>query len=406
MYKLIELEKKEFEKFTSNHEKSHFLHSYAWGEVSKTRGLTPHYLGVKEDDKVVATALLLEKKLILGYTYFYIPRGFTLDYSNKELLKFISEEIKEYTKKYKSLYYLIDPDIKLHTIDKNGEEIEGEKNFELVDYLKSIGYKHKKLNYFFEGNQPRFTFRVNTKLSEEEIRNNYSKSVRRWIKTADKYKVEAYTGKKEELKEFIRLMKITEKRQGFFSHSYDFYPKLYNILEKDNMIDLLLAKVNIEDILKELKSSLENNPDRKEKLETLINHYESLKENGNTQIVSSYITISYGNKSWYLYGANNLDFKDTFANYKLFDYQIMLAHNKGKDILDEFGTVGKPNSKKSGASLHEFKQKFGGEYTEFIGEFIYVTNKTIYLIFKTLIPIKRKLSKLINHTKVKFNKGE
>ena len=85
MYKLIELEKKEFEKFTSNHEKSHFLHSYAWGEVSKTRGLTPHYLGVKEDDKVVATALLLEKKLILGYTYFYIPRGFTLDYSNKEL---------------------------------------------------------------------------------------------------------------------------------------------------------------------------------------------------------------------------------------------------------------------------------------------------------------------------------
>ena len=61
MYKLVTLEKDEFENFTKNHIRSHFLHSYAWGEVSKFRGQTPHYLGVKENDKLVATALLLEK---------------------------------------------------------------------------------------------------------------------------------------------------------------------------------------------------------------------------------------------------------------------------------------------------------------------------------------------------------
>ena len=72
MYKLVTLEKKEYEKFTKNHTRSHFLHSYAWGEVNKFRGLTPHYLGVEKDDKLVATVLLLEKKLIMGYTYFYI----------------------------------------------------------------------------------------------------------------------------------------------------------------------------------------------------------------------------------------------------------------------------------------------------------------------------------------------
>ena len=213
------IDKKEYEEFVKNHKKSHFLQSYAWGEVSKIRGLTPHYVGVKENNKLIATALLLEKKLLLGYTYFYIPRGFILDYSNKELIDFITKEIVNYTKTYKSLYFLIDPDIKLHTIDKNGEIIEGENNYELVEFLKNIGYKHKKLNYFFEGNQPRFTFRVNTKIKEEEIRNNYSKSVRRWIKTADKFKVETFIGKKEQIKEFVRLMKITEKRQGFFSHN-------------------------------------------------------------------------------------------------------------------------------------------------------------------------------------------
>lgn len=405
--KFIEnINKKEYDKFVKSHNKSHFLQSYAWGEVSKNRGLIPHYVGVKEKNELIATALLLEKKLLFGYTYFYIPRGFILDYSNKELLKFMTLEVANYTKKHKSLYFLIDPDIKLHTIDKNGCEIEGEKNFELVQYLKSIGYKHKKLNYFFEGNQPRFTFRVQTNTSEEEIRNNYSKSVKRWIKIADRFKVETYIGKKEELKEFIRLMKITEKRQGFFSHNYDFYPKLYDTLEKEGMINLLLAKVSIKNILDELNKELESDQSRKEKITNQINHFKELKKRGDEQIVSSYININYGNKSWYLYGANDLEFKDCFANYKLFDYQIMLAHKSGKDILDEFGTVGKPNSKKSGASLHKFKQKFGGEYTEFIGEFVKVTNKPIYTIFKILIPIKRTISKFINHTKVKLAKGE
>ena len=406
MYKLVDIKKDEYENFVKNHTKSHFLQSYAWGEVSKLRGLIPHHIGIKEKNTLVATALLLEKKLPLGYSYFYIPRGFILDYSNEKLLKFITEEISKYTKKYKSLYYLIDPDIKLHTIDKKGNVIDGENNYKLVNYLKSIGYKHKKLNYFFEGNQPRFTFRVNTKLSDDEIRKNYSKSVRRWIKIADKYDVKVQTGTKEDIKEFIRLMKETEKRQNFFSHDYDFYPKLYDIFKKEDAIEVLLAKVSVDKIITSLENDLEKDSTRKEKLERLINEYKELRKNGNEQVVSSYITINYGNKSWYLYGANDLNFKDCYANYKLFDYQIMMAHNLGKDILDEFGTVGKPNSNKSGASLHEFKQKFGGEYTEFIGEFIYITNKPIYIIFNTLVPIKRKLTKLINHIKVKFSKGE
>ena len=37
---------------------------------------------------------------------------------------------------------------------------------------------------------------------------------------------------------------------------------------------------------------------------------------------------------------------------------------------------------------------------------MYITNKPIYTIFSILIPIKRKISKLINHSKVKHYKGE
>ena len=398
------IKKEEYEKFVTNHKMSHFLHSYAWGEISKIRGLIPHYVGIKDKNKLIATALLLQKKLPGGYSYFYIPRGFCLDYDNKDLIEFMTNNIKDYTKKYKSIFFEIDPDIKLHTIDKNGNKIDGENNYKLVDNLKKLGYHHKKLTYFFESNQPRFTFRVDTSCNEEEIQARYSKSVRRWIKIANKYGVETFIGDKSNIKDFVRLMKQTEKRQKFFSHDYDFYPKFYDIMNKYNAVNIFLAKVNINNIINTLEEDLKKDESRKEKLTRLIEHYKSLKTNGNEQIVSSYITVNYGNKSWYLYGANDMDFKDTYANFKLFDYQIIHAHELGKDILDEFGTVGKPESKKSGASLHEFKQKFGGEYLEFIGEFDYITNPFMYFIlFKTLIPLYRKIRKIINHIKVSNN---
>ena len=70
--------------------KAHFLGSYEWGEVSARRNRTPYYTGVREDGHIVATALVLERSLVAGYTYFYIPRGFTMDYSDRELLRFMT----------------------------------------------------------------------------------------------------------------------------------------------------------------------------------------------------------------------------------------------------------------------------------------------------------------------------
>lgn len=360
------IEREEYTKFVINHINSHFLKSYEWGVVSRKRGLTPHYVGLKDKNKLVATALLLEKKLPLGYKYYYIPRGYTIDYTNKDLLNKLTKEIAAYSKRNKAIFFRIDPDIKLHTIDENANVIEGENNYELVNTLKELGFKHKKLNLYFENMQPRFTFRIDLSPSVETLRKNYSKSVNRWIKIADKYGVTTKIGNKDELPEFVRLMKMTEKRQGFFSHEYSFYESMYDEFKKIDSVSLLLAKVDIDNILTVITKEIENcdNEGKKEKLLLQKEHFEALKKNPHHDTVSSYINVHYGNKSWYLYGANDMDYKDTYANYKLFDFQIMHAKELNKDIFDEFGTVGNPKTKKSIAGLHEFKRKFGGEYTE------------------------------------------
>ena len=104
--KFIEkVDKNKYEKFVLNHKlKSHFLQSYFWGEFSKeNKNVIPHYVGlVNDNNKLVATALLLERKLYLGYSYFYSPRGFVCDFKDYELIKEFTYKIKEFAKSRKA----------------------------------------------------------------------------------------------------------------------------------------------------------------------------------------------------------------------------------------------------------------------------------------------------------------
>ena len=385
--------KKEYDHFVERHEYGHFLKSYEWGEVSKLNGWNPFYVGLKDNNKLVATALLLKKQMPMGYSYFYIPRGYVIDYNNFDLLKKFTNCINDFTKKHKSLFFKIDPDIKLHTIDANAKVVEGDNNYKLVDNLKKIGFKRRKLNKFFENEQPRFTFRVQLD-DKDNISKRYSKTVHRFIKKANTYDVVPCIGKKEDICEFVRLMKLTEKRQNFYSHKEDYYEKFYDIFKKNNHVEVMMACINpkkivdnIDKQIKQLDPELDAEILNKKKQERLF----FLSKPQKDIVVSSYITVFYGNKAWYLYGANDMEYKMTYANYKLFDFQIMQSFERGKSIFDEFGTVGDPNTTSKLGGLHEFKKKFGGDYTEFIGEFDYIQRPFINGIYKLIVPIRRKL---------------
>ena len=386
--KLVEIKENEYREFTNKHN-VHFLQSYEWGKVAKTRGNKPFYCGLYDDNKLVATALLLKKNLIFGYSYFYIPRGFTIDYNDFNLIKEFTLNLKDFLKKEKAIFCRIDPDIKLHTIDENANVIEGENNYELVSFLEKIGYKHRKLTYFFETTQPRFTFRIDLNKSEEELDKNYSQMVRHHIKRANKYGVKVEEGNRDSIKEFVRLMKLTEKRQNFYSHADKFYYDFYDIF-KDHLI-VLLASVNLNDVISYLDAEIAKNDERYEKLILEKEKYLEMLKKQEKYYVSGYYMVTYGNKSWYLYGANDMDFKNLYGNYKLFDYQIKKAKSLGSMYFDEFGTVGKPNSNSNLVGLHEFKKKWGGEYTEFIGEFDLILNKVLYILYDKLIPIYHKI---------------
>ena len=417
---IVDINEKEYRNFTEKNKETHFLQSYEWGEVSKERGLKPFYLALKDKNKIIATALLLQKDLILGYSYFYIPRGYTIDYKNKEIVKVFTEKIKDWCKKKKGIFFKIDPDIKLHTIDNNANKIDGENNYALVNFLNSIGFKRKKLTKFFETMQPRFTFRISLKPSIEEIESNYNLTNIQRIKKAEKNGVYVEKGTKNDIKEFVRLMKITERRQGFYSHTEEFYDKFYDIFSENNYVTLYLGKINLDktrnELMKkeeELNKELDNiknidskkaNSRKKELIKELDAVKNNLKSNSNKKgviVVSAYLTVNYGNKSWALYAANDMEYKGLFANYLIYKTQIRDAKEKKLDFFDVFGTIGDPNSTSNLVGLHDFKKKWGGEYIEFIGEFDFITNRPMYFIYNTLIPIRHKIVRKILRKKAK-----
>ena len=91
---ITNIDKKEYEDFVLNSNKSHFMQSTYFGEIMKSKNFKPYIVGLKDNGKLVATALLLKKNLIGKYSYFYCPRGYILDYSNYKLIHIFTNYIK------------------------------------------------------------------------------------------------------------------------------------------------------------------------------------------------------------------------------------------------------------------------------------------------------------------------
>lgn len=418
MYTFIEnIKKDEYENFVLNHKiKSHFMQSYYFGEISKSKGFIPHYVGMKKDDKLVACALLLQKKLFKKTSYFYSPRGFVLDFNDEKLLTEFTKYVKNYTKKFNSFFTAIDPDIKLQNLDIDGNVIEGENNFKLIETLKKIGYKHLGFNKNFENREPRYTFRLSLEPNIDDIHKNMHATTRKILNKGNQYNLNAYIGNENDLEDFYFTMKETAIREGITPFPFEYYKNFYNTFNKNNMSDLYIVKVNINDLINiynkkidDINNDIKNacNLINKNKSKNLLNDYNNQLEKLEKElelikkieekelVLSSIITVKYGDKVWTVHGGNSNKLRELNANYLLYDLIICDAKKEGFKLIDFFGTTGNDNDNNKIHGIHLFKKRLGGEYMEFIGEFHLITNKFMYFIYTKIVPKCRKLMKKI-----------
>lgn len=408
MYTFKNLTEKEYSEFVFNHELNHFLQSYEWGQFSKlNKNVVPHYVGlVDEQNNIVASALLLEENYLYKYKTFYAPRGFMLDFKNVDLLKTFTKEIKQYIKKLNGISLTIDPNIQYQEIDDLAKPIkDGKNNYEIFNNIINSGYVHQGFNKLYESNQPRYTFRLN--LLNDELKQNhvYEKSFERNVKKSFDYNLTLT--KKPLLDEFSALLEETAKRDEFKFGGKKYYEDFYHIFNKKYKSVLYSLELNIEEVLEHLKEEkikLEQKLNKKNikeafklELESRIKRNEFRKElfskykDEKNIVVSSYLTVFYGNKMWTMYLGNSELARETNAGTRIY-FEIIEDIKKSDDyyIIDFFGTVGDPFTKyKNLAGIFQFKKKLNGDYIEFLGDFDLIINKPIYFFKKLTFKLKQ-----------------
>lgn len=394
------LSEKEYEKFWENTPNNHFMQSYEWGQAcAKNRNQTPIYVGlIDENKKIQAAALLLKKKTPFNMCYFYSPRGFTMDFSNKKLLSEFTNHLKKYLKQENAIYLRIDPPIMYQEIDQAGNKIEGgHNNYNIYNNLINLGYKHKGFNKLYEGNQPRYTFRTyfNKYNNFEEIEKSFSKSFFRPVKRSYNYELEIYNA--TEVNTFHDLIKLISARDGFHEYSLDYYQNVYNELSKKGHIKIYNVTIDPNKLIDKFTKELtkEKNKDRQIKIQKDLEYFQEVAKKHPDKYTCASLICTYSKTgAWSLYIGN-----DDIASYtgtvnRLYYEFIKDAYEQKYEYADLFGVVGDPNTKyKNLAGIYEYKRKIGGDYIEFIGEFDLINKPLWYKILPILLKIYRSLKK-------------
>ena len=146
-YSFCELTEKEFSSFLKDYDDKNWMQSVGVAKLRQDYGSEIKYLGVKKGNKIISASLFTITTTFKGKKTFYSPRGFLIDYDDKELLSFFTEELKKYTREHNGLMIKIDPVVVYQMRDIDGKCKDGVvPNDKVINTLKELGYEHYGFN--------------------------------------------------------------------------------------------------------------------------------------------------------------------------------------------------------------------------------------------------------------------
>ena len=432
--KLVTLTKKEFKTFADKHEQITFHQTEQWADLKKKNGWTAHYVGLKDEKKIVAGALLLAKTLpFIKKKMFYSPRGFLIDYKNFDLLKEFTDEIKKYAKEQEAIFVKIDPYVEHLEHDNNGDIIEaGFNNKDVIENLNKLGYKHYGFNLMQDTLQPRWMHIIETEnKSLDEVMKDMESKTRQILRKNEKCGITTREIAKEELPIFKDIMKHTSDRREFVDRPLSYYENMWDTLHDTGILRVLIAEINFKeyekntkDELNENKKELEERITKKEKnilkmndkkfeqsnkqnqeaisrLEKQLEKIKELqKEYGEKTVLGGILFLVYGNEVLSLYGGSNEKLMQFQSAYTVHFAGVKMAIEEKYKRYNFYGITGDFRKENPLYGLFLFKKSFGGHVSELIGEFDliispfwYNTYNLAFKLYHSLKNIKKKIKK-------------
>ncbi|MDR2976521.1 MAG: aminoacyltransferase [Streptococcaceae bacterium] len=377
----IHTDKDKHDDFVKNNFFGDLLQSSNWAKVKDNWG--SEIVSVLDDDNITASALVLIKKLPLGFTMLYIPRGPVLDYANPHLLAFFFEELRKWAKTQKALFIKFDPKIVYETSKFGEEAVINEQAKEYLKAIQAIGAQHFGFNLIMgETIQPRI--QANEKL-QNDIESIYPKHTRRLMKDALKRDVEVARVGEEGLEDFARLIELTVNRKGVALRNKDYFKKLMDLYGDDAYlhlatVDIPKKKAELTENLIQFEADLSETPENQKKRLTRLNdQISSTKKNlkemeglgevtGNT-VIAGILSIKFGDIMEMLYAGMDEKFKNFYPQYILYTLTFNEALAAGATWANMGGIEG---SLDDGLSI--FKSNFNPDVQRLIGEFTIKTS--------------------------------
>ena len=385
-----EITEKEYREFWENHPLKTFLSAPEISKLRKKSGWQTYYVGVKKDKKLIAATMLLSHKRHFGKKEFYSPRGYLLDFKDKNLLDFFTNELKKYIKEKKGYVFRIDPYLIYKQRDIDGNIVEdGEDNSKVVDNLLKLGFK-KVPEENLEQVSWMFSLDLEGK-TEEQIRKEMKPNTRNTIRKAEKFGITVNEISYEELDRFQSIMEETSKRKGFSNRKLSYYQEMYKLFHDKNEVKFFITELNLKEYTERLKKEKKEKEDKmnslsdakyndgaKKNLTNEINSFDKrikesediMKETGKDIItLSGSMFMLIQPEIIYLSSGNYEEYMKFNSQYLIQWELIKYGIENGFKKHNFYGIPANINTHPKDYGIYEFKRGFNGYVEELIGEY-------------------------------------
>lgn len=315
----------------------HPLQSWEWGEFRQKTGVKVERLGFYENGKMVhGLQVSFHPIPFLGKTAGYVPKGFLPDEDQLAALRKLGEQ-------HNALFIKLEPNVSWPA-GQAQKERQAVQQF-LLDHGCKLG------RALFT----RYTFELNLKATEEELFAKMVSKTRYNTRLAKKKGVEIFENTTQQgLDTYLKILKDTTSRQGFYAHGPEYFQKMWDELKDTGMIHIFNAV------------------------------YQQM-------VLVSWIVFTFNGVLYYPYGASVREYREVMASNLMMWEVIRFGQKQNSRRFDMWGSLGpEPDQKNPWYGFHRFKEGYGGDLMEFVGSYDLVLQSGLYRVFRKMDDLRWK----------------
>jgi peptidoglycan pentaglycine glycine transferase (the first glycine) len=330
----------EWDAFVAAHPNGHLLQTSAWGQLKSAFGWSASRVAVRTGDAIAAGAQILFRRLPLGATLAYVPKGPLVDWADEEVLQALTGALAQKGHSQRAIMLKIEPDL----LDSASPP-----------QLAELGFQAARQTI-----QPRRTILVDISSDEGAILGAMKSKTRYNIRLAERKEVRVFEGSRQDVDVFARLMDVTGERDSFGVHSLAYYRLAYDLFQPLDMARLFIAR------------------------------YEE-------QPIAGLMAFASGQKAWYMFGASGNEHRERMPNYALQWAAIRWARSRACHTYDLWGVPDAEEEvleaqftgRQDGLwGVYRFKRGFGGRLVRYVGAFDHVYNQALYRLYHLALRLR------------------